>query len=73
MMRKTIFLLLVFVCANAAAEEWLCIADLFAGFTFEKGKWKAASGTHRQKYVLGMATEMKSGRRSFSRKTRRYG
>ena len=57
MMRKTILLLLFFVSANAAAEEWLCIADMFAGFTFEKGKWKAASGSHRQKYVLGMATE----------------
>jgi len=54
------------VSVNAAAEEWLCIADLFAGLTFEKGKWKAASGTYRQKYVLGMATEMKSGRPGFS-------
>ena len=58
MMCKTVLmLLLVFVSANAAAAEWLCIADMFAGFTFEKGKWKAASGSHRQKYVLGMATE----------------
>jgi len=57
MMRKTILLLLIFVSANAAAAEWLCIADMFAGFTFEKGKWQAASGSHRQKYVLGMATE----------------
>ena len=57
MMRKTIFLLLALVSVNAAAEEWLCIADMFAGFTFEKGKWKASYGSHRQKYVLGMATE----------------
>lgn len=59
MMRKTVLiLLLTFVSVNAAAaEEWLCIADMFAGFTFEKGKWQAVSGTHRQKYVLGMATE----------------
>ncbi len=58
MMSNTVFmLLLAFVSVNAAAQEWLCIADMFVGFTFEKGKWKAASGSHRQKYVLGMATE----------------
>ena len=57
LLRKTILLLLALVSVNAVAQEWLCIADMFAGFTFEKGRWKAASGSHRQKYVLGMATE----------------
>ncbi|MCX7147998.1 MAG: hypothetical protein NTY05_01105 [Rhodocyclales bacterium] len=58
MMRKAVLMLLLAVVGvNAAAEEWLCIADIFAGFTYENGKWKAASGPHRQKYVVGMATE----------------
>lgn len=57
MMGKTVLLLLAVVSLDAAAEEWLCIADLFAGFAYENGKWKAGSGPHRQKYVVGAATE----------------
>lgn len=58
MMRKLVLLLLLAaVGSNAAAEEWLCIADLFAGFIYKNGKWKAVSGPDKQKYVIGVATE----------------
>lgn len=57
MHRVVLMILLAVVSINAAAEEWLCIAELFAGFTYKNGKWKTASGLHKQKYVIGAATE----------------